>query len=508
MSWHKLVIKDAARQLAWRIISALFWFITIKIMTPYLWPLRYGDYSTILKYFAIWTALADLWLYVLAVKRLWKIKEENKDPNNTQLKDEYWKFVWTRIFLMAIIYFIAIIVAYLLPAYTSNPYLMWWIPFWMIFSASFMFAGIQQLPLQIFWKMKYLSMSLITARLSQLLILVPVVFLIFKKIEFNWSNLSIVAFCAVLFSVVASWIGQNLEIHFRSKKILPLKIIFDWKFIKNIIWRNRQYWVSYYLSSFHTLIVLLFLWFFFPTSWWFHYAWIWALALSLIEILLIIPSSLWNSLLHKISNYSIRDKRKSLWNLLTIIFRIGWIIAVNFRLFSDQIILIVSWKEYLGTFLSVSSRWSNQILPFLWFVLRQSFIKQVFNYLFVATDKQNVLLWINAIWVAIWVIIWIYTIPKYWLLWWIITQLILEFLFMSGAIIVSIRKKISPIISRKRLLSLLSFIVIFSILWYFTKNYFKINIVNFFIIASILNWLLVYFSLWNIKKVARWLTFE
>ncbi|MCF7834749.1 oligosaccharide flippase family protein [Candidatus Gracilibacteria bacterium] len=508
MSGHKLVIKDAARQLAGRIISALFGFITIKIMTPYLGPLRYGDYSTILKYFAIWTALADLGLYVLAVKRLGKIKEENKDPNNTQLKDEYGKFVGTRIFLMAIIYFIAIIVAYLLPAYTSNPYLMWGIPFGMIFSASFMFAGIQQLPLQIFWKMKYLSMSLITARLSQLLILVPVVFLIFKKIEFNGSNLSIVAFCAVLFSVVASGIGQNLEIHFRSKKILPLKIIFDWKFIKNIIGRNRQYGVSYYLSSFHTLIVLLFLGFFFPTSGGFHYAGIWALALSLIEILLIIPSSLGNSLLHKISNYSIRDKRKSLGNLLTIIFRIGGIIAVNFRLFSDQIILIVSGKEYLGTFLSVSSRGSNQILPFLGFVLRQSFIKQVFNYLFVATDKQNVLLGINAIGVAIGVIIGIYTIPKYGLLGGIITQLILEFLFMSGAIIVSIRKKISPIISRKRLLSLLSFIVIFSILGYFTKNYFKINIVNFFIIASILNGLLVYFSLGNIKKVARGLTFE
>ena len=60
VSSHKLVIKDAAWQLFGRIISALFGFVTIKIMTPYLGPLRYGDYSTILKYFAIWTALADL----------------------------------------------------------------------------------------------------------------------------------------------------------------------------------------------------------------------------------------------------------------------------------------------------------------------------------------------------------------------------------------------------------------------------------------------------------------
>lgn len=508
MSWHKLVIKDAARQLAGRIISALFGFLTIKIITPYLWPLRYWDYSTILKYFAIWTALADLWLYVLAVKRLWKIKEEDPEPNHTLLKKEYWMFVWTRLFIMWIIYFVAIIVAYLLPAYTSNPYLVRWIPFGMIFSASFMFAGIQQLPLQIFWKMKYLSISLITARLSQLIILIPVVYFIFKKVQFDWSTVSIIAFCAILFSVVASWIWQNIEIYFRSRKILPLKIIFNRAFIKNIIWKNRQYWVSYYLSSFHTLIVLLFLWWMFPTSWWFHYAGIRALALSLIEILLIIPSSLGNSLLHKISNYSIENKRKSLWNLLTIIFWIWWIIAINFALFSDQIILIVSWKEYLWTFEIFSKRWSNQILPFLWFVLRQSFVKQVFNYLFVATDKQNLLLWINAIGVVVWIIIWIYTIPKYWLLWWIITQLSLEFLFMAWAIIVSFNKKISPIVSSKKMLSLLSIIVLAWLVWFFATQYFSMTILNFFLIATVLNMILIFVSLPNIKKVARGLTFE
>ena len=66
----RLVIKDAAWQLVSRIISAVFGFVTTKIMSSYLEPLRYGDYNSILKYFAFWTALADLGLYVLAVKRL------------------------------------------------------------------------------------------------------------------------------------------------------------------------------------------------------------------------------------------------------------------------------------------------------------------------------------------------------------------------------------------------------------------------------------------------------
>jgi hypothetical protein len=107
--------------------------------------------------------------------------------------------------------------------------------------------------------MDKLSWSLITARLFQIAVLVPVVFFIFKNMTFNGSTVSIIAFCCIMFSVVASSIGQNIEIHIRSKKFLPLKIDFDRTFTKAIIKRNRQYGVSYYLSSFHTLIVLLFL---------------------------------------------------------------------------------------------------------------------------------------------------------------------------------------------------------------------------------------------------------
>jgi hypothetical protein len=39
--------------------------------------------------------------------------------------------------------------------------------------------------------------------------------------------LSIVCILYDFFSVVASGVGQNLEIHYRAKKLLPLKIKFD-----------------------------------------------------------------------------------------------------------------------------------------------------------------------------------------------------------------------------------------------------------------------------------------
>ena len=406
-------------------VSALFGFVITKIIASYLGPLRYGDYGTIFRFFAWWTALVDFGIYVIAVKKLGQIKnatygEGTKIPKpelNSELTTTYGKFVGMRTFLIGLIYTLAIVVAYLIPAYTSNPFIVRGLPLAMCYSASNMFAGIQQLPLQIFRKMKRLTWSLIIARFSQLFVLIPVVYLFFTQVDFEHTEtpttMMILAFALVIFSVVASSIGQNVEMHLKTKDLLPLKIRFDFSFIKDLLSKNRKYGFSYFFSSFHTLLVLMFLGWFFPTAQGFKYAGIWALALSLIEILLIIPSSLGNSLLHKIPNYSDENKKKSLGNLLLLVAWIGIIIAINFWVFAEDIIVFVSSKSFVGTWESMMNRGSNQILPFLGIVLVLSFIKQVYNYLFVALEKQNILFGINLTGVLIGAGVGLFLIPKW-----------------------------------------------------------------------------------------------
>ncbi|NOZ44968.1 MAG: hypothetical protein GXP45_07680 [bacterium] len=87
------------------------------------------------------------------------------------------------------------------------------------------------------------------------------------------------------------------------------------------------------------------------------------LALALLEIFLIVPSALGNSMLHKVSSYSLVHKRKSLGNFLSLIFWIGGVVFVNFLLFNKELVLIISGKEFLGT--SLANPGSNIILPFL-----------------------------------------------------------------------------------------------------------------------------------------------
>ena len=513
MSWHKLVIKDAAWQLFGRIISALFGFVITKIISSYLWPLRYGDYGTIFRFFAWWTALVDFWIYVIAVKRLWAIKEEKWDDSQ-ELKENYHKFVWTRMFMIIVIYTLAIVTAYLIPAYTSNPFIIRWLPLAMLYSASNMFVWIQQLPLQLFWKMNRLSWSLIVARLSQLAVLLPTVYLIFRNVSFESDAINtttILAFCCVIFSVVASSIWQNVDVHLRSKDLLPFKIDIDLKFIKWIFKENRRYWFSYFFSSFHTLIVLMFLGWFFPTAHWYEYVWYWALALSLLEILLIIPSSLWNSLLHKIPTYSNLDKRKSMWNLLTLVWRIGWMIAIDFRVFNRDVILFVSSKDFIWSRESLSTWWSNQILPFLGIVLFFSFIKQIFNYLFVSLEKQNVLFKINLTWVIVWVLVALFVIPKWNLLWWIIVQVLIETIFMVGAMLVAWKLKVFPKFQKKAWLQILGILAIMLISGFFINGWLNNHEISrrlFLIIAWIYNLIIIWISLKPIKSVAKGLTID
>jgi len=55
----------------------------------------------------------------------------------------------------------------------------------MLFSASFMAAGIQQIPLQLFWKMQKLTIALSLSRIAQIIVLFVVIFYLYPKMVFN-----------------------------------------------------------------------------------------------------------------------------------------------------------------------------------------------------------------------------------------------------------------------------------------------------------------------------------
>ncbi|MEI6672816.1 MAG: hypothetical protein WCL02_05850 [bacterium] len=67
----------------------------------------------------------------------------------------------------------------------------------------------------------------------------------------------------------------------------------------------------------------------------------------MIEILLIIPSALGNSLLHNVATYSEHRKRKSLGSLLNLMIWFGCLFAVNFWIFADWVIRVTANDSFM-----------------------------------------------------------------------------------------------------------------------------------------------------------------
>jgi len=493
------LVKDAFWQIAWRILSAVWGFAVTLIMAPYLWPLRYWDYYTILKYFAIWSAFADFGTYVIALRELGKIKD---DKVATAL--EFGKYTGARYFLIAAVYVLALIIALFIPSYTSNPYIAWWLVIWMLFSASFLAAGIQQIPLQLYWKMEKITVALTISRIVQIAVLAVWVYFIWPNVTFDSNhpnNTTIMAFAFVMGTVLLSGIVQNIYVHIASKKILPVKVVFDFKFIFALIKRNLKYWLGYYISSFHFLLVSILLSVIFPTVKDFDYVGIWSFALSLIEVLLIIPSALGNSFIHKISSLTDTEKKNSYWNLFIFIIWIGFVFLINLCVFNHSIIHFVWWDKYIST---PWIWWSEAILPYLSVVLLLSFIKQIYNYYFVTFDYQNDLLKVNFIWLVIGLVVWIPLLMKYNILWWIITQVLLEVLYVIGAIYIAFSHKIQPNINYKSLWKILLLMILMFGVWYFFATLFDYkSFLFFFMFAALLNVIILLVSFKPIKSVLK-----
>jgi hypothetical protein len=153
----------------------------------------------------------------------------------TGLRDMYGKFMGTRYVSMITVYVVALVIAYFLPAYTSNPYLMYGLPIGMLFSATFMGAGMNQIPLQLFWKMEQLSIGLVLARIVQLGFLALLVFGLFPEMTFDGSQQSIWVFVGIISTVLASGITQRIYVAWQSQRTLSLRLRFDRSFTRGII---------------------------------------------------------------------------------------------------------------------------------------------------------------------------------------------------------------------------------------------------------------------------------
>lgn len=492
---YTTVIKDASRQVIGRVVSWFSGLFVTGLLTPLLGPLRFSDYSTILTFFAFWSAFADLGLYSMGLRELWKLKTEfgitdvasyqvASPESQTKLSIALSQFVWSRLTQIAIVYTLVLVWWYFISAYVHNPYIAWWLPLGMLFSALFMVAGIIQLPLQLFRKMQHVSIALILARVSQVLFLIIVLYSWLWSFDLTTGEFPMTLFLLILWSVLVSSLTQTIYTLIMSNRIVPLRQTPYLQHMVDHILKNGRYGLASVFNSFHLLIVGFLISLFYPTIKWFAYVGIRWLALQLIQVLLIIPASLANSVLHKLSWIQKDIQSRSFWRLLLIILRCGCFFWSNFMIFSSHIIHFISGAKYLSTtgwirslsgmkLLSTSPDvlapgviWSDLVLACLWIVLILTFVNTVFNYVFVATGKQKSLFPINALSTIVGWVISLIAVYYYSILGGIVAMILMECLFVIGSLWSAHKHRIMPTVSGRRVLMIVLFFMFTSTLWF------------------------------------------
>ena len=126
-----------------------------------------------------------------------------------------------------------------------------------------MAASMVQLPLQLFWQMKKVTIALTLARIAQLAVLA---FLLYAFAPGQGGDaMPVWIFVAVMISVLISGLAQLWYTRVQTSKHLHVRIVPDWKFTWSITQSNAAYGLAYFLSSMHTLAISVIIGIVFPT---------------------------------------------------------------------------------------------------------------------------------------------------------------------------------------------------------------------------------------------------
>lgn len=355
------MIRDAFWQIFWRIISAACGFAIVLFLAPYLDPGAFWDYNTIIKYFVLWSALSEFWLYVIWLTKLrlssdsfssspisslpvwslwdtWKkqvLHRSEQDPETIQQRKI---LLTTRVLLTSVVFLLALIVAYFIPEYTNNPYILYWLPFAMIFSASVMLTNVVQLPLQLHRRMHHASIAITLSRVVQLALTIAIIvaFPVFSMTSWLW----------IMLVTALSGVLQCVYTAIRAHRYLPLRLHWHRASIRELLRENISYGIAHFLWSFQAVLILWLLSLLYPTIDGYVIVWLRALALAFYEILLVVPLSLANSFVHSID---IKHLSCWFWALSSLFLWLWAMIWINVFLFSRDIISLVPDTSYLSS---------------------------------------------------------------------------------------------------------------------------------------------------------------
>jgi len=380
MSTAKKILGNTAVQVAGRGIMAITSIVILKAISGFLSVEGYGMYKGVYDFLAFFGIIADLGLFTIAVREMGR---GERDRN----------FIASNIFGMRMTLAItamvlATVAAFAIPAYSGTP-----IPTGVAIGSMAVFLAIMHgtvsSVLQVELKMHYATIGLVGGKLISLGWMMAVIFYFFA------GNPNDTAFYYLLLAGVVGNLFAFAFTFYYALKYAKLRPQFDPEYWKEVMVTSVPYGLALILNMVYFRIdSIMLLWMEGPKENGFY-----GPAVSILEILSVVPVYFMNSVLPTLSK-AVKESKEKVSRILQLsfdfLFLLGVPMAMGLFLLAYPIIFLITQPEFLSQ-LDKGIYGSDIALQMLVFAMFFAFLNSVFTYSMVAVNKQNHLLWINGI---------------------------------------------------------------------------------------------------------------
>lgn len=399
----KKILSNTAYQIIWKVLTALISIILLNLLTNYLPINLFGEYWKVYNYLLVFAFLADLGLYTIS------IREINKDKKNAA--KIIWNILSLRLVLWVCVILLALAIALMMPAYNSQLSLIAifivgiFTLFWLINSSILAL-------MQSYLKMQFSLFSAVFWKLINLWCIAGIIFIFFPKhqdLDYFYPFLFII-WAGLIWNIVTT-----IWNYIYARKITNIQFLWDGPYIYKIFKSSIPYWIAIFLGVVYMKVDIILLSILESPEKSSVSIALYSVPMKIMEVFMLTGTFFLNSLLPGLSQGFQKKETQKIISLLraSYLFLLLWsvIMFVFAYVFKDNMIEIVANKDYLNRELYQYTSSDAFIIVLLMIVFYSLFL--VFQYIFIAAERQSDLLKINLS-ITIFNIIWnILLIPKY-----------------------------------------------------------------------------------------------
>lgn len=378
MSTARKILSNTMFQIAGRAGTAMLSLVVIKVITSYLSVGKYGEYTNVYEFLALFAIIADFGLYTIAVR------EMSRDEKDTP---KMLGNILTIRFLVGLIVLTAVIIGgFLVPSHHGTQ-----IPFAIMIATTASFIalinGTITSVLQVQYKMQYAASAQVIGKFIQVGYMLLVAFVLFAHDTFQ-------GFYHLFWAGALGNFSMLLLTFYFVKKFTPIRLRWDWDKIKYLLKQAAPYGFALFLSNiyFRADAILVF------NIRGREEAGLYGVAARMLEALVLLPIFFMNAVLPTLTKH-IKEKLASYKTIIQLTFDFQLMLSLPFLvggfILSAPLIHFISKPEFVSR-LSEGFYGSDVALQIVLFSFVLIALNVIFNFILIAIGKQSKLVWING----------------------------------------------------------------------------------------------------------------